>query len=430
MTTLFDLDTNPDNNTVISGVTAAEGWSGRYVNNLLRALAGDIRGFLDLIGGVHTVAGSSTAYTIVTPATDMPTTLRTGLVVAFRPNVTCGDNPTLNVQAKGSKKLQRDGHANVVAGNLVANGVYLAIYDAAGDSASGAWVVVNPTPVAASVSYGSDDIANDSAESGATVSAVLDALGAEVGAITVGVSTAFDTLAEVETKFGLVDTAVAANATELDVVLPYGAISSLRLPRLTTTQRNALASPQIFDESYNTTTSQKEVYDGSEWGVPSGGDHRWDWLYSDVANRVGNWTQLATWTFSTGVTEVAFTSISGAYTDLLIVYSGLSPSAGAGVRLFTSSNNGSSYSGTAVAPSVIVPGTITGQVLISGYSETALTWSYFSKANNTDYDEMTTTQMIGTLGKAAGDTSAIDAVKLDLTTRTFDAGTITIYGSI
>ena len=151
-----------------AGVNLTEGVTQvNAINNAMRGLIGDIGSWRDDVSGANTTTGSANTYVLAT--TSGLTSLQDGLTLTFLINVTNTGASTLNVDTLGAKKLLASG-ASLVAGNLVAGQPVTVVYDASADSAAGAWLVANPVPVAASVSYDSDDISNVSTVSGANVS--------------------------------------------------------------------------------------------------------------------------------------------------------------------------------------------------------------------------------------------------------------------
>ena len=145
----------------------------KAINNAMRGIAGDLGNWRNDIAAANTSSGSGNAYVLATDS--QIGALADGLLIAWLPNHGNTGAATINVDTLGSKKLIASGAA-LVAGNIVAGQPVIMTYDASADSAAGAWLVANPVPVAASVSYTSDDIGNDSGVTGATVTAALDQL--------------------------------------------------------------------------------------------------------------------------------------------------------------------------------------------------------------------------------------------------------------
>jgi hypothetical protein len=161
-----------------AGVNLTEGVTQvNAINNAMRGLIGDIGSWRDDVSGANTTTGSANTYVLAT--TSGLTSLQDGLTLTFLINVTNTGASTLNVDTLGAKKLLASG-ASLVAGNLVAGQPVTVVYDASADSSAGAWLVANPVPVAASVSYDSDDISNVSTVSGTNVSDALETNAASI----------------------------------------------------------------------------------------------------------------------------------------------------------------------------------------------------------------------------------------------------------
>lgn len=156
-----------------------------------------------------------------------------------------------------------------------------------------------------------------------------------------------------------------------------------------------------------------------------GGSHKWDWAYLDSANRSSDWTQLATWTHSTNVSQVAFTSLSGAYTDILVVYTGLQTSASANFQLSVSPSNGSIYASNATIGQIISPGTASGAVMLFGYAETKTAVLYRGFFTRSGFAHSDTG---AGFDKPNSDSTPINAIRFQVSTGNLTAGTITVYG--
>jgi hypothetical protein len=129
-------------NTTLAGVSAAEGMSPASVNNLIRAIAADIKSWQEDIGGANTTTGSLNAYLLTTDST--LAALADGVMVAFIANHTNTGAATLAVDGLTAKAIRKDGDDALAAGNIVDGGLYMAGYDASANSAAGAWLLLNP----------------------------------------------------------------------------------------------------------------------------------------------------------------------------------------------------------------------------------------------------------------------------------------------
>lgn len=88
----------------------------------------------DLSGNLVT-GGTSTAYTVST--NQVLTSLVDGFRFAARINLTCGTDPTLNVDSLGAKQIRSVYGTNVASGALVKDAIYEFTYDSDDD----AWIV-------------------------------------------------------------------------------------------------------------------------------------------------------------------------------------------------------------------------------------------------------------------------------------------------
>lgn len=132
------------NNTDVGGISLAENiMRPPAVNNALRELMAEVARLYDDLGGINTVAGTGDAITLTTAST--VTALATGLVLSFRAAATNTTNVTINVDGLGAKAIRKVTNAEtaLAAGDLVAGGKYLLVYDAAANGAAGAWIVLN-----------------------------------------------------------------------------------------------------------------------------------------------------------------------------------------------------------------------------------------------------------------------------------------------
>jgi hypothetical protein len=120
------------------------------VNNSARGLMAGVAGwYLDTNGSI-TTGGSSNSYTITS---NTSWTLATGLRITAKANHSVTGAATLTVNALGAKALRITGAAGadvaLFTGTIVENGIYDLVYDAAANSAAGAWMVKNPVLIEA-----------------------------------------------------------------------------------------------------------------------------------------------------------------------------------------------------------------------------------------------------------------------------------------
>ncbi|PWL17386.1 hypothetical protein DKP76_11450 [Falsochrobactrum shanghaiense] len=149
MATIFDWSVIAANNdTADADINWKEGQFPDTVNNSARQMMARIAEWIK-DQGVLTAGGSATAISLPTTNTSMTVPVG-GMTVAFRAAVTNTGTTTLALNGGGSKPLRKvfvgDASARALeAGDIVAQGVYLAHYDANANAGAGAWILVNPT---------------------------------------------------------------------------------------------------------------------------------------------------------------------------------------------------------------------------------------------------------------------------------------------
>lgn len=127
----------------------AEGMSPASINNSARAMMAATAKFVYDQSGQVVTGGTSTALTATT--TSSFTSLAEGRMLCVEMNATCGDNPTLNVDSRGAKKLYKftktgnGSPVQIAAGDMQLGGRYILQYDTSLDTAVGGWIVLNPS---------------------------------------------------------------------------------------------------------------------------------------------------------------------------------------------------------------------------------------------------------------------------------------------
>lgn len=142
--TIYDLDTTAANNTVVDGISQAENiMRPPAVNNAFRALDAILARYVDDLGAVNTVGGTGNAIT-VTLASGF-TAYATGQHFRFIAGAANTGATTLNVNGIGAKAVRKiSGGVDVAlsSGDIAQGETYLVRYDAAANSAAGAWIIV------------------------------------------------------------------------------------------------------------------------------------------------------------------------------------------------------------------------------------------------------------------------------------------------
>ena len=225
---IFDWSTTAASNTTVDGVGIQEGMNGSAVNNAIRGLMRVVRLGLRDLSGYTTSTGAGTAYLLTTSST--LTTLEDGVRLTWLPNVTNTVACTLNVDTLGAKKMLASG-ADLVAGNVIAGQPIDVVYDASADGGAGAWLVLNPVPVAST--FSASQITNDSTVTGTNVDDALEHLDTDIASLQSGKAnlTGGNTYTGAQTTDGLITAGSGvirgtdhqlAGGTDLNTVLTAG----------------------------------------------------------------------------------------------------------------------------------------------------------------------------------------------------------------
>lgn len=140
-------DTDPANNTDLGGINIAQNaMLMSSINDAFREQSAQSADFYDDLGGTGTVAGTADAITLTSA---MPA-LATGNIINFFAGADNTGAATINVNGLGAKairKISSGSDVDVAAGDILNAGFYQLVYDAAANSAAGAWILTNPTAV-------------------------------------------------------------------------------------------------------------------------------------------------------------------------------------------------------------------------------------------------------------------------------------------
>lgn len=142
------------NSSVDSSINFAEGQLPSTVNNSARSVMAAIARYVK-DNGALTTTGSANAYLLTVNGTYAA--LATGLRLAFKASFANSGAATLAVTAgaaltaKALRKYTSAGDSALASGNIIQDAHYLCEYDAAANSAAGAWIVLNPTIIGADV---------------------------------------------------------------------------------------------------------------------------------------------------------------------------------------------------------------------------------------------------------------------------------------
>src|SRR5262245_27825573 len=120
--------TASSNQTADSAVNWVEGQAPSSVNDSARSMMAKIAEWRDDKSGVLTTGGSSTAYTLTANQAFDTLANMNGKAIAFRPHVTNGAAPSLNVNGLGARSLNISPSVATPAGTLIAGTPYVAMY--------------------------------------------------------------------------------------------------------------------------------------------------------------------------------------------------------------------------------------------------------------------------------------------------------------
>lgn len=361
--TIADLDTTTSNNTDVLGQSTAGSASANQLDAVDRATLALLARFYADLGGMVTVGGSANAITVTSASTYQA--LETGLVISFKAGSANTGATTLNLDSLGAKAVRLKGDTALTGGEIAANGRYTVVYDAAYNSAAGAWVLMNPEAVAAAVP--------STVELGGTTDTTLSRAAAGVLAVE-----------------GNQVPSPASQAT--GDILYRGASSWARLAKGSDGQVLTLAS-----------------------GLPA-----WD----DVAT--GGMTLLGTLTTTSGSTA-SLTSIPSGYRSLRCEIVGVSCSSASYLQLALSSTNGAAYGTAGVIVSAALAAasnTLSGIVDVVGIWSTVAS----VKLASSSLVESSGTLRGAEVATPTNTAAVVDAIQFSWASGNFDGGAIRVYG--
>jgi hypothetical protein len=136
--------TAASNDTIDGAVNWAEGQLPGTVNGSARGMMAGLASWLKDTNGTITTGGSSNAYTVTSNIAYAA--LATGIQIGVKANHTNTGAATLTLNALSSKAIRiytAAGDSAVPAGTIISGGHYILRYDAAANSAAGAWILLN-----------------------------------------------------------------------------------------------------------------------------------------------------------------------------------------------------------------------------------------------------------------------------------------------
>lgn len=127
MTSIYDWSTTAASNASVGSINWAEGQLPSTVNNSARAEMADVAAWRDLLGAVKI---SATADTMTLTSGLSLSAYAQGLMFAFECGAANTGAVTINVDSLGAKAIVKRYNQPLVAGDLVAGGIYLIAYEA------------------------------------------------------------------------------------------------------------------------------------------------------------------------------------------------------------------------------------------------------------------------------------------------------------
>lgn len=192
-----------------------EGMLPGSVNNSARAMMAGIARYIADTNGSIATTGAANAYNITSKSAHA--TYTNGIMISGRANFTNTGAATLNLNAYGAKNIRVFGTAGeiaVAAGQIQSGGTYNFRYDAAADSAAGAFILLNPTEdITQQVRVGTISMCGQSAPP----SGYLFCTGAAVSRTTYA-----NLFAVISTFFGAGDGSTTFNLPDLRGRAPFG----------------------------------------------------------------------------------------------------------------------------------------------------------------------------------------------------------------
>ena len=255
-----------------------------------------------------TTGGGTTAYTLTTSMSLTGFTVFKIFYVKW--NVTNTGAATLNVDGIGAVNLRRGSNA-LVAGDLVAGNINTVAYDGTNFQVMEANAPLDQTL--------------------ATIAALSPTTDQMI--YFTGTDTAATTGINANARTGLAG-ATSAAATILTGATTAGANMATAA---SATAQTALLSNFVGDSGSGGTKGLVPAPSTGDSGKLLRGDGTWA-----TVGAVGLGAPIATWTYSSAVAQVDFTNL-GSYSELVIVWSGISFTTTFDVCIRLSSNNGSSY---------------------------------------------------------------------------------------
>lgn len=136
------------------------------------------------------------------------------------------------------------------------------------------------------------------------------------------------------------------------------------------------------------------------------------------------WNQIASIATTSG-SSVSFTSIPAYYSDLLMVFEGVSGSAPGNATIELSDNNGTNWTAPFLLVGIVATDTLYGPIIIPGYRLPAGLVQHSTR--NIAADRSTGAGSVSFPWRIA---AGINAIRIAVSAGTLDAGTITLFGRL
>jgi hypothetical protein len=151
MSSIFDWSLTAANNAnADSSVNWQEGQLPSTVNDSARSMMMRVAQLLKDIGGTVTAGGTANAITV---SSNSPiASYATGQIIGFKASATNTAATTLNVNGIGAKAIRKSvdvTDAALSGSEIVANGIYILVYDATLNASAGGWLLTNPSAAGA-----------------------------------------------------------------------------------------------------------------------------------------------------------------------------------------------------------------------------------------------------------------------------------------
>lgn len=234
MAGIQDLSTSEASNSQTGGWNTAENQDPSTVNDGLRRGKEILAAFYDDLGGVNTVGGTADVLTVALASvagTSSISAYATGHMFTFKSASANTTSVSVNVNGIGAKHIRKIAggtDAALVQGDILAAVPYSVVYDAAANSAAGAYIIKNPSNLAvggriafpATQNASSDANTLDDYEEGSTTPTPTTTGGAFTSASSLIIHTKIGRQVSIKGTVGIVTNGGSASGA-VQVTLPF-----------------------------------------------------------------------------------------------------------------------------------------------------------------------------------------------------------------